>query len=280
MQIKAILKLDEYMHYHLPDYFRLSPTVEHFSHDNALALAKVSQAAYEPLAEVEALATSFWDFDKISFIQNPHQDTELYVLGNQKHVVVAFRGSESAINDWNTNLSIKLKPAFQGKVHEGFYDALEGVWARLVRTLVGFCDNQQAIWLTGHSLGGALASLAAAKLHDAGISAAGLYTFGQPRVGDQFFAYWINAHLGKRYYRFVNYRDGVCKLPPKKWGFVHAGIPVNLSKGGHLLLDQEDWQSFMEDLDNSWTSFLDTAFDTHKQHSMQAYIQTIADNMP
>ena len=76
----------------------------------------------------------------------------------------------------------------------------------------------QRIWLTGHSLGGALATLAAAHLGPETIQ--GLYTFGCPRVGDAPFASVLPA---QSYVRFVHRDDWVPTVPPGILGYVHAG---------------------------------------------------------
>src|SRR5262249_13938988 len=76
----------------------------------------------------------------------------------------------------------------------------------------------QALWLAGHSLGGALATLAAAHLGRDAVQ--GLYTYGCPRVGDAAFA----AVLPRRsHFRFVHRDDWVTTVPPDLLGYVHAG---------------------------------------------------------
>jgi hypothetical protein len=66
----------------------------------------------------------------------------------------------------------------------------------------------ERIWITGHSLGGALAVLAAAVLKfEAGRDIAGLYTYGRPRVGDNAFCEALDAALTGRFFRYVNDQD-------------------------------------------------------------------------
>ena len=62
----------------------------------------------------------------------------------------------------------------------------------------------RALWITVHSLGAALATLAVAKLRlekDEPVN--GLYTFGQPRTGDRDFAKNFNADFGNQTFRYV-----------------------------------------------------------------------------
>ncbi len=95
-----------------------------------------------------------------------------------------------------------------GVVHCGFHAALEQIWAAALQpclTRLKAANPARTIWLTGHSLGGALATLAAARLADV----TGLYTFGSPLVGDRQFA----ERCPDRAYRVVNNNDIVPHVP-------------------------------------------------------------------
>jgi triacylglycerol lipase len=104
-----------------------------------------------------------------------------------------------------------------GKVHSGFLQAFSQV-SELLDTLVEDRLPGQRIWLTGHSLGGALATLAAAHLGTETIQ--GLYTFGCPRVGDAAFTSVLPT---RSYIRFVHRDDWVPTVPPGLLGYVHGG---------------------------------------------------------
>ena len=124
--------------------------------------------------------------------------------------------------DWLGNLNL-VPVAWRhgtGRVHQGFQDGFEALatnttWAAEVERV-----SHASLWLTGHSLGGALATLAAAS--PLGARAAGLYTFGSPPVGDSAFGHAVRVpHL-----RFVNGRDAVPRVPLGAVGFEHHGQPV------------------------------------------------------
>lgn len=88
--------------------------------------------------------------------------------------------------------------------------------AQVEEDLRGFdqaAAQAEHVWITGHSLGGALAVLAAARLKLQGI-APHVYTFGQPRVAFGEFADRFDAELSGRLWRFVNQSDLVPRLPP------------------------------------------------------------------
>ncbi|CAJ0596871.1 unnamed protein product [Cylicocyclus nassatus] len=83
--------------------------------------------------------------------------------------------------------------------------------------------SEYEIWITGHSLGGALASLAASYLVEkrfAPSSKIKLMTFGQPRTGDEEFADRFNKTIDYAF-RVIHANDGVPHVPPEKFGYRH-----------------------------------------------------------
>src|SRR5262249_54451343 len=90
------------------------------------------------------------------------------------------------------------------------------------------------VWLTGHSLGAALATLAAARWA-AGHRVQGLYTFGSPRVGNAAFAATVPGPC----YRFVNNNDVVTRLPPPGLfaGYRHVGVLKYIRTDGVIVED-------------------------------------------
>lgn len=132
-------------------------------------------------------------------------------------IVVAFRGSKSTDN-WITNIQFKLDDVAACKgceAHSGFQDA----WAEVKDKVLKAVKDAQAknpkfkVVATGHSLGGAMATLATAELRSSG-TAVDLYTYGAPKVGNDKF----NAFLGKtekgQTYHSVHKKDLVPTLPP------------------------------------------------------------------
>jgi hypothetical protein len=93
-------------------------------------------------------------------------------------------------------------------------EAFEGVWPALDARLSQLKPGCR-IWFTGHSLGAALATLAALRVR----STQGVCTFGSPLVGDQVFAGSFNARFAFRSLRYVNDHDLVTRVPPEEFGF-------------------------------------------------------------
>lgn len=88
---------------------------------------------------------------------------------------------------------------------------------------------------TGHSLGGAVATIAGAYLRKAGF-AVDIYTFGSPRPGNDDFANYINAGNGA-HYRVTHTDDPIPGIPPKWIGYRHSGTEFWLASGGDETVD-------------------------------------------
>lgn len=149
--------------------------------------------------------------------------TEAFVARKGDHVVIAFRGSRS-LGDYVTDLNAWLvKEDGGGKVHRGFQGTLDAVWGELKEELKEVPRGR--VFVTGHSLGGALAQLAAYRIerHQPGTIGA-VYGYGSPRVGNRVFANLYSKLLGDRTFLHVNGDDPVPLLPT--WLYVsrtHVG---------------------------------------------------------
>ena len=109
-----------------------------------------------------------WGTDKFEFkFIHAADDTQCFVIADNKAIVVSFRGTES-VEDWMTNLNFDLVDGpLDGRVHEGFWTSLSSVWQQVEMTISRFrAGGSKSIWITGHSLGAALATLGAAKRKD------------------------------------------------------------------------------------------------------------------
>lgn len=206
------------------------PRATSFSMANAQVLAQASAVAYDSpercakWAKVSGFTGAFDFFD--------NHDTQGFVAESGDAIVVAFRGTQpNRPMDWFVDFRATSDPWDHnvGKVHAGFYSALRKVWGValpngeiLPKRLVN--RGNKTIWVTGHSLGGALAVLCAAQaLFVSRIPVQGVYTFGQPRVGTREFAAAVNEQLGSGIFRFVNDRDIVPRVPLFSMGFCHYG---------------------------------------------------------
>ncbi|MET9319479.1 lipase family protein [Streptomyces sp. NPDC003038] len=203
--------------------------IDHHTKDYSVAhaycLAQVADVAYKAEPVIEEKARE-WGFDRVRHHHTrftppfPLQDTQAFTMASDHMIITAFRGTEPAqIRDWLSDATTPPwpGPGKTGYIHYGFGEALESVYPEVKDTIAEFRTNGQSVWLTGHSLGGALAMLAGARLHleDPKLTADGIYTFGQPRTCDRLLAAACNKGLAKRIHRFVNNNDIVPQLPPE-----------------------------------------------------------------
>ena len=138
------------------------------------------------------------------------KDTQAFLARGEKFIVLAFRGTEkTSFNDIKTDLKANLKECESGgKIHSGFHEAFDYVKEDIENILGDEKYEHMPLFITGHSLGGALATIATKKLlHKGGIAAC--YTFGAPRVGN---GQWMKG-MKTPIYRVVNAVDCVTMIP-------------------------------------------------------------------
>jgi hypothetical protein len=170
----------------------------------AVRLAGVAAAAY--LDDPEAISRALGADELREFTANGVSGFTALV---GKEVLVAFRGTQARhMRNWVTNLDYEQIAGATGRVHRGFATALDDMWEQVARQVRHFRTPPMAVWVTGHSLGGALATLAALRLA-AKHPVAGVYAFGAPRVGCPEFA----AKYPLPFHRVEAAADLVCCLP-------------------------------------------------------------------
>jgi triacylglycerol lipase len=180
-------------------------TTAGFSAKTAYYLAGVAQAAY--LTDLAGVAVELGFPPDTAIL--PFGEFFGFVADVGGQVVLAFRGTDS-IQTWLADARVVQvqDPAYPGKVHSGFAAAVELMWPGLRERL----PAGRPVWVTGHSLGGAMATLASVRLAGEGYPVPGVYTFGSPRVGDLDF---YDAYQAGNYraYRVVNNDDIVPHVP-------------------------------------------------------------------
>src|SRR5215468_4387910 len=154
--------------------------------------------------------------------------TQAYVAWNDSAVIVAFRGTQpnQQADIWSDVDFVPTAWANGGKVHEGFAAALDAVWTAIAARLQAL--DGRTVWFAGHSLGAAVATLAADRFGPA----ASAYTLGSPRVGDPEFVAGFNERHARRSFRYVNHHDVVTHVPPSRWGFGHVDSEQHFDADG------------------------------------------------
>lgn len=151
------------------------------------------------------------------------------VTGNEKCIFVVFRGTQ-AHRMADVLVDIDALPGFteDGYVHAGFARALnrENCWPEIQEHLRNLRDERK-VFFTGHSMGGAVVTIAAQQFRDRHEREFQLYTFGSPRVGGLTFKHRFGPFPS---YRVVNDRDAVPHLPPPP---VYWHVPELVHIGPH-----------------------------------------------
>ena len=259
---------------------------------NAWWLIEASTLVY---AEPEFVTEKFQKnagFAEVKFFED--STTQCFVASNDRFAIVAFRGSEGRLRegdsnpgyiwaDWITNFNFWPEQwNHGGKVHRGFKAALEEVWTDLAGHITRLQRKNLKIWLTGHSLGAALATLAADRYG----KAQGLYTFGSPRVGDPDFKKDFNMNAC----RFVNNSDIVTKVPPSGM-FRHVGELKFIDSDGIIHDDtdyreevndasQRDLKKIFNPINLTAKGFADTLLDPLIDHAATFYAIHIWNSIP
>lgn len=144
------------------------------------------------------------------------------IQDHPREMTVAFRGTQKSVPQWASNLEVKYDKWIQGRVHRGFHQRFLEVRDRVL----SWIDSSPTSYLTltGHSMGGAVATLMASFVrHTRPDKKVTLITFGSPRVGDQTFARFVDSQLGDHIQRVMNKYDMVTEVPPKVLGYRHVG---------------------------------------------------------
>jgi len=205
-----------------------------FSTQSAL-FARISNLVYKEPKEAKSI------FDTMGFTSTYYQSkgSNVFVLEDANDIIVACRGTE--VKEWSdiqVDLTIDLVPSRTGigQVHRGFRRYVDNVWY-IVRDHV--LDNpNKKLWLTGHSLGAAMATLMAKRFATEPVShpVEALFTYGSPRVGNRSYINTFNEKVV--HHRWVNDGDIVTKVPFSPW-YYHCGKLHHISSNGKVTINYD-----------------------------------------
>jgi triacylglycerol lipase len=214
-----------------------TPSATGFEIANARALMWLSQLAYEThrmptMQEVSRV----WEFTSVvSFIKHKTSlkgsfETCGLIGERDGAVIMAFAGTDPGI--WQ-NLVTDFTPLPQAgsDIHDGFRLAAAAAQSEIDQAVQLSQQSQKPLFITGHSLGAALAALAAQAALKKGSPPRAVYTFGMPRVGGERFEADYDASLGPLTYRLVHGIDLVARVPPSSLGFRHVGRVLQCDAG-------------------------------------------------
>ena len=139
-----------------------------------------------------------------------------FILESERSIIVAFRGTGTAADLAVDMIARQLTFPYArhaGLTHIGFTELYSSCRGSLLK-LLNRMSSSKSLYVTGHSLGGALATLAGLDIAlNSHHKKPRIYTFGAPRVGDPVFARYFNRHIDLCC-RVSNQSDIVPRLPP------------------------------------------------------------------
>jgi len=213
------------------------PSTAGFEIANARALIWLSQLAYEAHRELTIDAVSReWGFTSaVPFIKaktslNGNFETCGLIAERTGAVILAFAGTDPGI--WqNLATDIAIQPDPNTDTHQGFQLAVQAAQVEIGQAVSRSQQSQKPLFITGHSLGAALAALAAQMALAADTPPRAVYVFGMPRTGGLRFQASYDASLGALTYRLVHGIDLVARVPPSSLGFRHVGRLLQCAAG-------------------------------------------------
>lgn len=252
-----------------------------FNRSVAVAMARASLDAYAGPESTEQLRRE-WQADEATLIVVG--DTEALLLVSDDCAILSFRGTSSKA-DAITGMSATRAKWKGVSVHAGFLGAWLKIRPSIVAALQGKLTHGQTLYVDGHSLGGALATICACDFACGRYAGrVTLYTFGSPRVGDRRFAEFCESRLPGQIWRFVHSNDIVTRIPRlfrasvllPKWvpllptprRYRHVGRLVFLTEDGHVLDRPNRLRVFFERV-------IGFRFDAGSDHSMVQYLEAL-----
>lgn len=263
----------DHVYFHHREHFPFQPNIVPFSPVNAWWMSEAALLAYtsETFAFPRFISAGL---DNVRFFTG--HSTQCYVAANNYFAIVAFRGTEftidqgpDALGQFISDLSVDIDIRWVdapggGKIHRGFNEALSEIWSKLLPHLEKLAQKGIKIWVTGHSLGGALAVLTATrfrKIH-------GLYTFGAPRLGNRNFV----SSFPMRSFRIINKNDMVPHLP--FYPYADLGSLAYIDSNGTLHHSINAWQRLKDEIRGHLNSIVESV-----RNLNQGWTATLAEGL-
>ena len=202
-----------------------------FDQKLALLCARLSQEVYTEFVRLEFASLPGVAATLIESDDAGQTDTQAAILeqAETQRLYLIFRGTEKGI-DWINNFRFRQQiypygdeSSTEVRFHRGFMEAYFAVRDRLLPIIQNYPDY--SITATGHSLGGALATIAALDVQynitqQTG-QAINVYTYGSPRVGNAALVESFQRRVPDSH-RFVYGWDVVTRVPRLWQGFEHV----------------------------------------------------------
>ena len=256
--------------------------------NTALECATLSEMIYAPLFTFKHRLQVKYPGCPIQVFQQGGCECACICVAHKKTTIIVFRGTEfSTPNDFLANLDIfREQDQHLGKkvyVHSGFLQELKEVWQSIYQFINTHArQTYHNLIITGHSLGGAIALLCAARLSLCFLCHVHCYSFGSPMVGGNTFYNFYENSLNLTHYRFENQNDIVPKLKTLSYlGYEHVGQRYYFNYLGDMISRKLTWKESWKDwIMGQWQALKRMQlFDSLKDHRINQYVQILDRNL-
>ena len=192
---------------------------------------------------------------------------------NRFSLIIAFAGTDEW-EDVMDDIKISKFETDYGKIHSGFLLAWNDLSKFVSKTLHKFDLTNKEIFITGHSLGGAIALLCAVNILYK-ILVERVVTFGCPRVGNKA---WMNAYKSLTFHktiRYVNNQDVITRVPI--FNYYHVGITKYFDRHGNIVPKRPWTWTFLFRPVLTW-KFLVKRVKGEFDHKMKQYYMKVKQN--
>ena len=200
--------------------------------ERAALFANLSAIAYSDEADAKKQVKKL-GFTQVEFYNN--HGAQAYRFQNKDDMVIACRGTQpTEFNDIKADLNaIPVVAETVSRVHKGFKAEVDELWPMILEDLDPKAIGKRKLWVTGHSLGAAMATIVASRCsleqsYEAKVEE--LHTFGSPRVGWRKYC----KSLSVTHYRWRNNNDIVTTVPPAFMGYKHDGELCYIDSAGDV----------------------------------------------
>ena len=264
----------------------VSPYKTKLNHGNAYWMARISQAIYEKNPQrnnevnrkqmLASLKEEDSGFEEV--IAQNNKSTQSALVVHKNYMTMAFRGTDE-LADWADNLDFRSKKTKFGKFHKGFLNALNDVWKELFSVYQSKRREFpfRPLFITGHSLGGALATVAAARLAKKDLPFISVYTFGQPRAAHRSSKIALQTDLKDKFFRFQNNSDLVTRIPARIMKYTHVGQCLYITEAGQIQDDPGYWARFLDSVKGSIMNLVndEAGVEGLNDHKIHAYVDAV-----
>lgn len=224
------------------DFVKIGYYVSDYNLNNK-KFSELEKRSYKVPAKLKEEGYKIVQFDNVNDGKQYRHAGYVFIKDNE--ITIVYRGSRNLF-DYITDIRIPLICAPEllpegGKIHSGFYSLFKDSWESVYKILKGYANDQQLeikdfkINLTGHSMGGAIATIAALFLSvREGAEDLHVATFASPRVFDSAAAEVYEERLEKKTIRVVNQSDFIPSLPLGSMGYKHVGEQLRISSSSSL----------------------------------------------